>query len=111
MSYTTVPIDPTDLTKEISEFSLVGVSGPIEEMGAPIDQEGTPQWNRGLSIGDANHAPFHDGSEATNFAPLITPPTAPPMAPPAKPAVPLTALAPNFVAPHPADNIIGKDII
>ena len=60
MSYTTVPVPhpPTDLTKEISEFSLVGTSGPIEEMGAPLNQEGTEEWNRGLSMGHANPAPF-----------------------------------------------------
>ena len=59
MSYTTVPNPPTDLTKEISAFSLVGTSGPIEEMGLPINQEGTPEWNRGLSQGDANSLPFN----------------------------------------------------
>ena len=60
MSYTTIPSPnpPTDLTKQISEFSLVGTSGPIEEMGLPINQEGTSEWNRGLSTGQANPLPF-----------------------------------------------------
>ena len=50
--------NPTDLLHSISKFSLVGPAGPIEDMGAPISQEGTAQWNRGLSQGNANPLPF-----------------------------------------------------
>ena len=50
--------NPTNLLHSISKYSLVGPSAPIEDMGAPINQEGTDKWNRGLSFGDANPSPF-----------------------------------------------------
>tara|TARA_Y100000592_G_C5416180_1_gene290742 strand:+ start:257 stop:868 length:612 start_codon:yes stop_codon:yes gene_type:complete len=69
MSYTTVPqaqYNLNDLTKQISRFSLVGESGPIEEMGAPINQEGTPQYNRGLSLGEPTSSPFNKREAPTD---------------------------------------------
>lgn len=50
--------NPTDLTTMFSKHSLVGENGPIGNMGAPVNQEGTPEWNRGLSLGDASPSPF-----------------------------------------------------
>jgi hypothetical protein len=50
--------NPTNMPELHSKFSLVGPTGPVENMGAPQYQEGTSKWNRGLSTGDANPAPF-----------------------------------------------------
>ena len=66
MSYTTIPHQATDLTELISNHSLVGSTGPISHMGAPVNQEGTDEWNRGLSAGPVNSAPFHDNNASTD---------------------------------------------
>ena len=75
MSYTTTPqpqYNLNDLTKQISKFSLVGETGPIEEMGAPINQEGTPEYNRGLTQGNATSSPFNlRGSSTDHLVDLL----------------------------------------
>ena len=50
--------NPTNLLDSISKHSLVGTNGPIENMGNPVNQEGTDAWNRGLSGGNASSIPF-----------------------------------------------------
>ena len=50
--------NPTNLLNSISKHSLVGTNGPIENMGNPVNQEGTDAWNRGLSGGNASSIPF-----------------------------------------------------
>tara|TARA_B100001094_G_C18178692_1_gene799510 strand:- start:487 stop:1089 length:603 start_codon:yes stop_codon:yes gene_type:complete len=76
MSYTTTPqsqYNLNDLTKQISKFSLVGDTGPIEEMGAPINQEGTPEYNRGLTQGNATSSPFNlKGASTDHLKDLLT---------------------------------------
>ena len=65
--------NPTNLLNSISKFSLVGASAPIEDMGAPVNQEGTPEWNRGLSAGNPTSAPFHaDGGSTDHLFDLLT---------------------------------------
>tara|TARA_R110002167_G_scaffold316175_1_gene521758 strand:- start:204 stop:860 length:657 start_codon:yes stop_codon:yes gene_type:complete len=51
-------VNPTNLLDSVSKFSLVGAGAPIEDMGSPVNQEGTSLWNRGLTTGNANPLPF-----------------------------------------------------
>lgn len=55
-----------------SKFSLAGADNPIFDTMEV--QEGTPQYNRGLSLGDATSSPFVDSANAPtdHLADLLT---------------------------------------